>query len=80
MVDEENVTVVVEDDYQSRIADVADGLRRLGMRVDVVHPLTGTITGAVTTERLSAVRAVAGVKSVRSRRDFRIAPPDADVQ
>jgi hypothetical protein len=77
---EQKVTVVVEDEHQPRIDDVAEELRREGMHVDAVHPLTGTILGSVTGERLQAVRKVAGVKSVQPQRGFRIAPPDADVQ
>lgn len=77
---EQRVTVVVEDAHLPRIDEVADELRREGMHVDDVHPLTGTIIGSVPPGDLQACREVVGVQSVQAQREFRVEPPDADVQ
>ncbi len=76
----DDVVITVRDEHLTTLAQVADGLRAAGMRVDQVLGAAGVITGSVPPDRRAGVRRVPGVAAVEDDGTVRIAPPDADVQ
>jgi len=75
-----DVTVTVADSHAGDIDEVAERLRRAGMRVDGALGALGVITGSVDVARLAALGELPGVAAVEQQTGFQIAPPDADVQ
>jgi hypothetical protein len=75
-----SVTVTIDDEHLSVIADVADALRSSGMRVDQVLAAAGVVTGAVPDGREGQLRSVEGVASVDSAQQVQLPPPGAPVQ
>ena len=71
-------TVSVDDEHLDRLDHVLDRLRELGLEVDEVLPNIGIVTGS--TADPDALRGVDGVLSVDAQREFRIPPPDEEVQ
>jgi hypothetical protein len=75
------VTILVADDHVGAIDDVAAALQEAGLRLDVVLPATGAITGSVEDEAaLASLAAVAGVAAVERAQEIGIPPPDEPVQ
>lgn len=74
-----NVSVTVDRQHLSAIGDVADALRARGMRVEQVLEM-GFITGSVSSDSLPALHAVSGVESVDAELDYRLPPPEEDLQ
>jgi hypothetical protein len=74
------VLVSVDDAHADRLTEVAEDLRRAGMRVEQTLEGLGTLTGFCDPGNLENVRRVRGVVSVERSREVEIPPPDADVQ
>jgi hypothetical protein len=74
------ITVAVADSHLAQIEAVAERLRAAGMKVEQVLPAIGVITGTVPASSLAALSAVEGVASIEPQTEFRIPPPDAEVQ
>jgi hypothetical protein len=72
------VTVLVDDDHLGAIDEVAAALERAGLRVDAVLPAAGAITGSI--GEPAALAAVEGVAAIEPAREFRLPPPDEQVQ
>ena len=74
------VTVTVAESHLAPIEEVVQRLREAGMEVEQVLPAIGVITGTVPAAQLSALSGVEGVASIEEQTEFRIPPPDAEVQ
>jgi hypothetical protein len=74
-----NISVTVDQEHLSAIGDVAEALRARGMQVEQVLE-SGFITGSVPNDRRSALDAVDGVQSVDEELDYRLPPPEEDIQ
>lgn len=74
------ILVSVDDAHADRLAEVAEGLRHAGMRVEQTLEALGTLTGYCDPASLDDLRRVDGVVSVEASREVEIPPPDADVQ
>jgi hypothetical protein len=75
------VTILVADEHIEAIEDVAAALQEAGLRLDLVLPATGVITGAAEDEAaLEAIAAVEGVASVERAQEIGIPPPDEQIQ
>jgi nitroreductase len=72
--------VVVDDAYVERLQDVVAGLESAGMRVEQVLDALGAVTGSADLDRLSLIADVPGVSHVSRPRQFRVPPPEADLQ
>lgn len=77
---EEAVTVTVAGDHIARLDSLAESLRAAGMTVDRVLDAVGVITGTLPAGRREAVEALPGVGAVETQTEYRLAPPDSDVQ
>ncbi len=74
------VIVSVDDAHVDSLAEVAQALRGLGMRVDGYLEELGTLTGSIKASQLERVREVRGIAGVERSREFRLPPPDSEVQ
>jgi hypothetical protein len=74
----ERVTVTVDEAYLARVPEVAEGLRRRGMRVESVLEGLGIVTGEA--DDPASLRSVDGVQSVDAQLRHDIGPPGAEVQ
>lgn len=74
----ERVTVTVDEAHLTRVREVAEGLRRRGMRVESVLEGLGIVTGEA--DDPASLRAVDGVQSVDAELRHDIGPPGAEVQ
>jgi hypothetical protein len=75
-----NVTVLVNDEFGDRFADVVGGLEKVGMKVDQQLRTIRVISGSVDSAKVGALKQVNGVASVEVSRSIQIAPPDSDLQ
>lgn len=77
----ENVTVIIDHDHQSRIDDLADQLRAVGMRVDQVLGAVGVITGTLIDDaQRSTISRIPGIAGVEDQNVFQLPPSDSDIQ
>lgn len=66
----ERIIVTVDDQNLSVIQSVVTALESAGMKVNGVLPVTGIITGEVSTEKLEGLKSVTGVANVESDREM----------
>jgi len=75
------VTVLVDEAHLATIHDLAEALRRAGLRGGQALSGVGVITGAVDEPGvLSVLGQVDGVSKVEAGRAYQLPPPDAPVQ
>jgi hypothetical protein len=74
------VSVSVDDEYLDRFDDVVARCKKAGLKVDQRLDAIGILTGTIDSERLDALRRLAGVASVEGERHISIAPPESDIQ
>lgn len=74
----ERVTVTVDEDHLDVVQQVAEELRRRGMRVESVLEVLGMVTGE--TDDLTALRTVEGVRSVDAQMRHDVGPPGSHLQ
>ena len=77
--DLESVIVVVEDDAQPRIQEVAENLKEQGMNVDRVLPFTGVISGSIPRAGIPGLREVTGVMEVEEEAVTELPPSDSRI-
>jgi hypothetical protein len=75
-----NVIVLLDDEGLNRVDEALRDLRAAGLSVHKVMPSIGTITGSVEEKHLQKLRHVRGVSSVEISREYRVPPPDSEVQ
>ncbi len=77
---EVDVSVSVADGSMGRFSDVVRRLRDAGLDVEQELEEIGVVTGSIDAEKAEALRKIEGVSHVEGSREFRIAPPDSDIQ
>ena len=82
MGDHQKVTllVTVDDEYADRVSEVAERLRAVGMKVENLMEVLGTITGSIEADKVELVSHLTGVAHVETSREFQLAPPDSEIQ
>jgi hypothetical protein len=73
-------TVSVDDEHLDDLPAVVERLRAAGMEVERQMEAIGVVTGWAEPSRLDAMRAIEGVADVEQSREYRLPPPEADVQ
>lgn len=77
----QQVVVSIDDQHIGDIATVVEHLRGAGMQIDQVLDGLGMVTGSVPDEeRSEMVVQVLGVTSVERQINYRLPPPDSDIQ
>jgi hypothetical protein len=77
---EVNVSVSVADGSIDRFSEVVSRLRDAGLEVEQELEEIGVVTGSIDSEKSESLRDIEGVSHVERSREFRIAPPDSDIQ
>jgi hypothetical protein len=77
---EVNVSVSVADGSIDRFSEVVSRLRDAGLEVEQELEEIGVVTGSIDSEKAESLREIEGVSHVERSREFRIAPPDSDIQ
>jgi hypothetical protein len=72
--------VSVDDEHVDDLPGVVERLRAAGMEVERQIGAIGVVTGWAEPSRLEALRAIEGVADVEQSREYRLPPPEADVQ
>lgn len=75
-----NVVILIDDDNITRMDEVLKDLRACGLSVHKVMPSLGTVTGSVERHHMEKLRRLRGVASVDVSREYRVPPPDSEVQ
>ena len=77
---EVNVSVSVADGSMDRFSEVVRHLKDAGLDVEQELEEIGVVTGSIDSERAESLREIEGVAHVERSREFRISPPDSDIQ
>jgi len=77
---EVNVSVSIADGSMDRVSEVVRRLKEAGLDVEQELGEIGVVTGSVDPEKAESLREIEGVSHVEQSREFRIAPPDSDIQ
>jgi methylmalonyl-CoA mutase cobalamin-binding subunit len=72
--------VSVDDEHLDDLPAVIERLRAAGLEVERQMATSGVVTGTAPPSRAQALRAIEGVAEVEQSREYRLPPPDADVQ
>lgn len=75
-----SVSVSVANSSAKRVSEVARRLEHAGLDVEQELNEVGVVTGSIDAERVESLGEVEGVSYVERSRQFRIAPPDSDIQ
>jgi hypothetical protein len=70
-----SVIVTVSDEALTNIDQLADKLRKKGLKVERVLPITGVIAGAVAAAKVASMRKVQGVLSIEDELYSELPPP-----
>lgn len=74
------VSLSLADDHLDRFSQVVRECEVAGLQVEHQLEATGIVTGTIDEAKLADLEHVEGVAAVEPQREFRIAPPDCDVQ
>jgi hypothetical protein len=77
---EVSVSVSVADGSMDRFPEVVRRLKDAGLDVEQELGEIGVVTGSIDPEKAESLRKIEGVSHVERSREFRIAPPDSDIQ
>lgn len=72
--------VTVQSQYLDRVQEVTEHLESAGLKVERVLGTLGQIVGRAEEAKRPTLAGVEGVQSVDPDRQFRIAPPDSEIQ
>ncbi|HIK07948.1 MAG TPA: ketohydroxyglutarate aldolase [Trichormus sp. M33_DOE_039] len=75
-----NLSVAVEDSYMDKIQEVAQKLQSAGMNIEQVLNTVGIITGSCDSEKEESLSQIEGVSHVERSREYKLAPPESDLQ
>jgi hypothetical protein len=70
------VSLSVSDSHVSRLKDVAQAAKKVGMKVDQQLDALGVLTGSIDQSKLAQLRRVDGVSSIEEEREVSIPKPD----
>lgn len=74
------VIITVSDDALSKIDQLADECKEMGMNIERVLPITGVITGSISESKIDHLKNVSGVLSVEPEMMIELPPPDSNLQ
>ena len=77
---EVNVSVSVADGSMNRFSEVVRRLKDAGLDVEQELEEIGVVTGSIDPKKAESLREIEGVSHVERSREYRIAPPDSDIQ
>jgi hypothetical protein len=77
---EVNVSVSVADSSADGFSEVVRRLKDAGLDVEQELAEIGVVTGSIDPEKAESLREIEGVSHVERSQEFRIAPPDNDIQ
>jgi hypothetical protein len=75
-----NLSIAVDEQYLDQMLEVAQNLQSAGMNVEQLLEKIGIITGSCDSENVEALSQVAGVYHVEISREYKLAPPESDIQ
>jgi hypothetical protein len=74
------VIVTVDDRHLSRLQEIAEQLKAIGIKDVQTQIGIGLITGKGSSDALNAARKVPGITAVEPTGSVQIAPPESDIQ
>lgn len=75
------VTMSVDDEHLDKMPEVVKKIKKAGLKVDSQLESLGMITGSIDDDKFDSLNRIKGVSNVkRDDENFRIAPPDSEVQ
>lgn len=75
-----NLSIAVDENHIDRILEVAQNLQSAGMNVEQVLEKLGIITGSSDSEKVESLSKIEGVSHVELSREYKLAPPESDLQ
>ncbi|OCQ99048.1 ketohydroxyglutarate aldolase [Nostoc sp. MBR 210] len=75
-----NLSIVVDEKYRDQIHEVSQKLQTAGMKVEQILGNLGIITGSYDSEKIDFLSQVEGVTHVEPSREYKLAPPESDIQ
>lgn len=75
-----NLSISVDDDHMTKIAEVVQNLKKAGMKVENLLDQLGIVTGWCESEKVAKLSQVEGVSDVESERAVQLAPPTSHIQ
>ncbi len=75
-----NLSIAIDDNYRERILEVSENLQSMGLNVEQLLDNLGIITGSCDSEKVAAFSRVEGVAHVELSQEYKLAPPESDVQ
>jgi hypothetical protein len=77
---EVNVIVSVDDLHLPDILEVAQALRKAGVKVEQIMDTVGVITGSCNPQTVSNLAQIDGVAAVEEEQGYQLPPPDSEIQ
>jgi hypothetical protein len=74
------VSVSIADNYLGRISEVVEQSKKAGLKVDHVLDPIGVITGSIESEKIKQLQNVDGIQTIEAEREYKIAPPQSNIQ
>jgi hypothetical protein len=74
------LSISADEAHRDQIEDLAERLKRAGMKVTSRHKEIGVISGSIDSDRLERLREVEGVSEVEEEQEFQLPPPGEDLQ
>ncbi|MBD2564846.1 MULTISPECIES: ketohydroxyglutarate aldolase [Nostoc] len=75
-----NLSIAVDENHIEWILEVVQNLHSAGMNVEQVLDKLGIITGSIDSAKMEVLSRVEGVSHVELSREYKLAPPESDVQ
>lgn len=75
-----NLSIAVDENYRDRILEVGENLKSAGMNVEQLLNTLGVITGSCDSEKVEALSRIEGVTQVEIAREYKLPPPESDIQ
>ncbi len=76
----EHLQISVADDYMDRFPEVVEDLKKAGLDVEQQLETLGVVSGSIDVEQRAKLDAVQGIAAVELSREYRLPPPDSDIQ
>lgn len=75
-----NLSIAVDEKHLDQILEVAQNLQSAGMNVEQLLDKIGIITGSCNAENIETLSQIEGVSHVEIAREYKLAPPESDLQ
>ena len=77
---EVKISVSVDDAHLPQMKQVSEQLQSSGMNIEQTLSSIGVISGSIESDKLDSLYRVEGVKNVESQQNYKLAPPDSNLQ